>query len=329
MIIFNDETIRTARHALKRAKALHLFDPNVSHIDLGLRIKNAERNRVANELAVRVHLRKKLKGDAFKEFSEKYPGRVIDSKIIGFPIDIPEAQYKLHHNAWWRGYRPKLHEPRARYFDELRGGISISNAWSFGYGTLGGLVTDRQTGDELLLSNWHVVAGSWFAKSGLSIQQPAIGDGGTVRNTVAHLVRDAMAQSMDAAVAKLNGTRAILNDQLDVGPVAGVHSPQLGMIVMKSGRRSKVTTGIITGIAGDTVMNYGGFRRIIKNIVHIAQIDGQGEISAPGDSGSWWLRKESNRAAALHFAGSNTPEFGLAISMPKVLDALNVTIGLN
>jgi len=30
----------------------------------------------------------------------------------------------------------------------------------------------------------------------------------------------------------------------------------------------------------------------------------------------------------LHFAGSNNPEFGLALSMPEVLEALNVEIAI-
>ena len=45
-----------------------------------------------------------------------------------------------------------------------------------------------------------------------------------------------------------------------------------------------------------------------------------------GDSGSWWLEGATHRAVGLHFAGSNDPEYGLAIAMPQVLEALNIDI---
>ncbi|NIV91672.1 hypothetical protein GWN42_02430 [candidate division KSB1 bacterium] len=325
MISIDKQTLQKARRALEKATVHHLFDPNVTHIDLGLRIKDSQGSRVQNELAVRVHLRKKLKGDAYEAFADKYPERVIDAQTLGFPVDIPEADYRLHYT--WPNY-PSIREARMRYFDVLRGGISIANEWSYGFGTLGGKVVDRQTGEELILSNWHVLAGSWFAKPGLTVQQPARVDGGTPKDTIAVLARDAMNHGLDAAVAKLNNNRQIVNEQFEIGAVQGVKVPHIGMVVVKSGRRSKVTTGVVTGVLGQTVQRYHGFRRIIKHIVHIAQIDGRGEISAAGDSGAWWLEKQTSFATALHFAGSNSPEFGLAISMPPVLDTLNVNIGL-
>ena len=63
------------------------------------------------------------------------PYRVIDKATIGFEVDIPEAQYELHflsssHVANGRQTSAGRHEP-------LKGGISISNEWSYGYGTLG------------------------------------------------------------------------------------------------------------------------------------------------------------------------------------------------
>jgi endonuclease G len=51
-----------------------------------------------------------------------------------------------------------------------------------------------------------------------------------------------------------------------------------------------------------------------------------GEVSRPGDSGSWWLNTVTKEAIGLHFAGSDMPERALALNMPSVLDALNVEI---
>ncbi|MCI0698791.1 S1 family peptidase [candidate division KSB1 bacterium] len=317
-------TWRTAQQALDRAVALHLDDPNVSHIDLGLRILSSEGNRIEPELAVRIHVHQKLADTSFRAFAARQPQRVFDADRIGFAIDVPQATYRLQ--WWWQPWQTQ--NQRAEWYRELRGGISISNADSFGFGTLGGKVRDRQSGEEMILSNWHVLAGSWLVKAGLSICQPAIVDGGSETNAIAAYTRDAMNANLDAAVAKLNGRRPLHNEQLEIGAVTGATAPQLGMKVIKSGRRSRVTSGIITGVGGYTKQRYAGVTHIIRDIVHIAPEAPGKEISAPGDSGSWWLERSALRAVGLHFAGSNAPEFGLALSMPEVLESLNVEIAV-
>lgn len=63
--------------------------------------------------------------------------------------------------------------------------------------------------------------------------------------------------------------------------------------------------------------------------MHIAQLPGGFDVSGPGDSGSSWIDPGTNQAVGLHFAGSNVPEYGLALSMPQVLDALQVDLALS
>lgn len=323
MLNRDERTLRAAMRAHARAAALHLYDPNVSHIDLGLRIRDSAGNRVENELVVRVHLRKKLRGAAFARFADQYPERIINAQTIGFPVDLPEARYRLHYR-WWQ---PAVAvSPRARRFATLQGGISTAHAWSWGYGTLGGYVRDRETGAPMLLSNWHVFAGSWYAPPGLAIYQPARGDGGTHRDIVAHLSRDGMSRNIDAAVARLDGSRPAANEQYELGPVSGLATAQLGQVVTKSGRKSGVTEGVVTGINGRAVMRFGGIRREVRHIVHIAARHTGEVVSSPGDSGSWWMEKNSRRAIGLHFAGSNQPEYALAFAMPEVFEALKVEL---
>jgi hypothetical protein len=326
MLSIDQRTWQKARNGLNQAISLYLYDPNVSHVDLGLRIRDSENFKVKEELVVRVHLRNKLRGDAFKAFADNYPNRVIDADALGFPVDLPEARYHL--NYYWRWSSRFNSNQRSKMFDIMKGGISISHEYSNGYGTLGGKVIDNQTGDEFILSNWHVLVGSWTMISGLAVYQPARWDGGTEAHTVAYLSRDAMKSNIDAAIASLNNKRNLINEQLEIGQVSGVGSPKLGMIVEKSGRSSEVTEGIISGISGQTVFRYDGLPRTIKHIVHIAPIGAGQEVSSPGDSGSWWLEKDTRRAVGLHFAGSNNPEYALAISMPEVLNALDVEIAL-
>jgi endonuclease G len=305
---------------------LHLFDPNVSLIDLGWRILDRQGQEVERELCVRVHVRQKPYGKAFDTFAALYPERVVDPERIGYRVDVPKANYRTHQWTRWPGQPVAPSNVRGRLSNPMRGGISISNALMSGFGTLGGKVIDRETGKELILSNWHVLVSTWYAWPGLAIYQPGQGDGGQSPYTVALLKNHAMDQMIDAAVAELTGARPLINDQLDIGPVTGAGEPVIGMRVTKSGRRTGVTTGIITGIEGRQAMNYGGIPRVIRHVVHITQAPEGGPVSDRGDSGSWWLEETTRRAVGLHFAGSNEPEYGLAIAMPQVLDALNVDI---
>ena len=317
-------TLNLAMRAKAKAAAFYLYDPLVSLIDIGFRIKESEGKRVTEEPTVRVHLRRKLRGNAFESFATRYPERVIDERRIGFPTDIIEANYRLQQQRLASSpttYRTGVHNP-------LKGGISISNEWNYGYGTLGGIVTDRKTGSEMILSNWHVLAGSDNVREGLRIYQPGTGDGGWFNYTVARLSRHAMGIGIDAAVAELTGSRFGVNEQFKLGAVLGVEQPMPGTRVVKSGRASGVTEGLIDGVEGVKIIPYGWSYRTVKNIVHIAQTADKGEVSAPGDSGSWWLEKSTMKAVGLHFAGDNEPEYGLAIAMPPVLDALNVDIVL-
>jgi endonuclease G len=208
----------------------------------------------------------------------------------------------------------------------MRGGISISDEYHYTFGSLGGLVIDRAAGAEMILSNWHVLVARWGARPGQRIFQPGRGDGGTAADTVAVLARDAMPVNLDAAVARLNGSRKLINEQLHLGPVTGVGQAQLGMEVVKSGRKTGITFGRVTAIEGTARMPYDGMERIIRNVVTIEPRSPYEEVSAGGDSGSWWLEAKTRRVVGLHFAGSNSPERALAHDMASVLEALNVEI---
>jgi endonuclease G len=333
MINTDPTTWRAARRALEKAIALHLDDPNVSLVDLGFRLRSSEGHRLEPELAVRVHVRQKLYGEAFRKFAARHPHRVIDAERLGFAVDVPQAGYHLHE---WQGYARKEtsleHNRHARFYPVLRGskalsgGVSISNVLRRGFGTLGGKVRDRHNGEEMILSTWQVLDGARSKKPGTLIYPTEQAEDASETEVIAEFTRDAMHAHLDAAVARLNGKRPLLNEQLGIGAVTGTVMPQLGMRVIKSGGRTGVTAGVITGVLGYAVHCYHGANRITGQIVHITPEAPDQIISAPGDSGSWWLERSTLRAAALHFAGSNDPNFALALSMPQVLSALEVDI---
>ena len=69
----NQRELWAAIRACNRAAALHLFDPNVWLIDVGLRIKERQGKEVTDRLTVRAHLHHKLRGAAFETFAATHP----------------------------------------------------------------------------------------------------------------------------------------------------------------------------------------------------------------------------------------------------------------
>ena len=321
---FDAMTLARARLALRGAIRTFLFDPNVNLIGMGY---PEHAGQIAeNELAIRVHVKQKLAGPALEAATEAGRTAFIPPEIGGFPTDVLQGTYQLHPWRSWRPWQPSTEvDVRAARSNPMQGGISISDEFHVACGTLGGKVHDRITGAEMILSNWHVLAADWHARRGQLIYQPGRLDGGTAMNAVARLTRDAMAVNLDAAVATLTGSRPLTGEQLGVGTVTGAGSGQLGLQVVKSGRKSRITYGRIVEIDSTARIRYGYLERIIRNVMSIEPLNG-GEISMPGDSGSWWLNAETSEAIGLHFAGTNLPERALALDMPLVLDALGVDI---
>ena len=310
--------VAAACSAREIASARFLANRRVTLIDVGWKISAG---RPTGELAVRVHVGRKPTGRAFDELARKSPHAVIDVDRIPFPTDIIEATYPT-----WRDGPQGTWEVRARRFDPIVGGISISNEWSGGFGTLGAVVRDRASGEPMLLSAWHVLAETPEAPRGLRILQPAYADGGRARYVVGRLERHAMDRGLDAALARLSGDRRWSDRQLGIGALAGAAMPALGMRVRKSGRASGLTAGVVDGIDADYPVRYlGGYRRVGPVCRIVPAAPGE-EVSRGGDSGATWVAEGTALAAGLHFAGQDAPETALAMAFPRVLEALAAEI---
>lgn len=302
--------------AMRETTRRWIYDPNVRFVDFGYRIRDGK-IVVDESPRIRVHVIRKITDPEQLEAAIRngITHDVVEEEIGGFLTDVPEGFYRLN-----QGRRARM--------APLQGGLSISDAYRYVAGTLGGLVRDNETDAAMILSNWHVLAGRWYARSGWPILQPGRADGGYAADMVARLSRHAMASSYDAAVATLADSRDIVNSQYELGRVTGVAWAQIGMNVVKSGRTSEVTRGYVTGVEGVARMPYSGVYRLIRNVMTI-ESHGRSTVSSPGDSGSFWLEEETGKVVGLHFAGGNNPERALAIDMPPILEALNVHVAVN
>ena len=124
---------------------------------------------------------------------------------------------------------------------------------------------------------------------------------------------------IDAALARPINEGDVLDEILDIGTVAGVAAPTLGMPVRKSGRTTGFTTGQINLLDATVDVSYG--------VGRTARFEGQlvaGPMSQGGDSGSLVVDANSDQAVGLLFAGSNASTIFSPIQ--EVLDILQVDL---
>ncbi len=130
-----------------------LAKPNVVGVAVGL--KNS-----VGEPSVVVFVQRKVPTAALTA-AESVP-----KEVNGIKTDVVEI-----------GYVRAYDSPRDRYRPEIPSGVSIGH-YKITAGTLGTVVTDRTTGEKLILSNNHVLANSNDSLVGDAILQPGTADGG-------------------------------------------------------------------------------------------------------------------------------------------------------
>jgi len=297
-MLIDSTTWRAARRALDKAIALYIEDPDVAFIDLGFKTRSPQNAG----LAVRIHRRCEPSELAIPD--------------LGFPVEVVESNFRFH-------LRYAMVETASPICQELAGGAAIANEAGRIF-TLGGKVRDRRTGEVMLLSCWHVLADAWARGENVLIYPPAVEN--HPPEMLAEFARSAISRGLDAAVSRLKKSAQLRNEQRGLGAVTGVALPQLGMRVQKSGAGSGMTSGVITGFLGSAMLRYANRQQLVNHLVCITPENPAQKISATGDSGAWWLQSGTQRAAALHFAGGEQPNFALAFSMPEVLEALEVEI---
>ena len=121
---------------------------------------------------------------------------------------------------------------------------------------------------------------------------------------------------VDAALGKPTSMDTVIPEVLGLGIPQDIVEPRLGMRVLKSGRTTGVTEGIICGIDATIIISYPGLglTRFDEQIVATA-------MSEPGDSGSLVVNGEMNGVGLL-FAG--TGEFTFINSIHNVFDRLSI-----
>jgi endonuclease G len=228
-------------------------------------------------------------------------------------------------------------QQRRSRLDTIMPGISVSHVDGTA-GTFGALVFDAATGSPYVLSNWHVLQGPTGAVGDDIVQPGPYDDGNTRANVMGRLVRSHLGVAGDCAVCSIVGRQVspvIL--ELDVAPKR-IATVNLGDKVVKSGRTTGVSFGVVARVGVVVNIDYGGAvgSQTIGGFEIAPNPDKpppNGEISMGGDSGSLWLvdtdGADKDIAVGLHFAGETDPnpdaEHAVACAIHSVFQKLQIS----
>ena len=257
----------------------------------------------------------------------------VEFEGVKIPTDVVQRSFKPNYNVVALQALGK--DFRKQRQDTLVPGLSIGNRRTTDAGTLGTMVLDTKSRQAAILSNWHVLH-TPTGQIGDEIVQPGpFDDNRTDRNVIGHLVRSHLGAAGDCAICSIE-SRNIESQILELKTIVGrIGKAELDDVVVKSGRTTGVTWGVVTRVETVTKMNYGGK---IENIGGFEiGIDGKhppadGEISKGGDSGSCWMAigpkgHVTDVMLGLHFAGDaegSDAEFALACNAHSVFEKLEI-----
>lgn len=310
--------------------AEYLRDPNITSVGIGYRRKDGKPTK---EIAIQFTVESESVLEALEEAGEPPIPKSFVIDGVEVPTDVIERSFEP-------GYRVVAEsETNARKTrsNPIVPGISVGHR-SVTAGTIGGIFYDQREGTPYILSNWHVLQGPQ-GRIGDDIVQPGPHDDNRVdQNRLGKLVRSHLGPAGDCAIATIED-RDFALDVIDLNVrVEQIGEPELGDKVIKSGRTTGVTHGIVTRIHTTARINYGGSvgRQDIGGF-EIGPDDNHlpenGEISMGGDSGSVWLFKADNGTttrimAGLHFAGEGAGdpnEHALACYARSVFEKLEIS----
>lgn len=310
----------------------YLKDPNISSVGVGYKLKDG---KPTGELAIQFTVKEKASAPEGLERldSVKIPESFKIGNVV-IPTDVVRREFK----AEYRVVPEASGSNRKVRLDPIRPGASIAHTKETA-GTIGCIVYDQADGTPYVLSNWHVFQGPEGAIGDEIVQPGPFDDNRTQLNRLGVLVRSHLGHAGDCAVATIEG-RAVDPEILDLDvSVAKLGEPELGDLVVKSGRTTAVTRGVVTRVHTISRIDYGGTvgEREVGGFeigVDPDHLPQNGEVSMGGDSGSVWLfvgknGKPSNVMAGLHFAGEGSldpNEHAVACYPQSVFEKLEISL---
>ena len=315
---------------VRRTAATWLRQPNVTSMGVGVKIRDGE---PTGEICIQFTVGRKAGLDSLGELGlRELPGSlVVDGEEVA--TDVVERNYATDARPVNLLARQRAAAPRKSAVDPVVPGVSIGHP-ATGAGTAGCVCYDAVDGTPYILANWHVLHGPG-GRIGDPIVQPGRHDDNRVdRNRVGQLVRSHLGVAGDCALATVS-ERRLAAEILELGqPVRRLGEPELADRVVKSGRTTGVTRGLVQRVHVVARIDYGEAGEQDIGCFEIGpdpQDPGEdSELSRGGDSGAAWLLVQPDQPTdmllGLHFAGevADEPEHALACYAASVCEKLGV-----
>ncbi len=308
-----------------------LRDKNISSVGVGYKVKDGKPTK---EISIQFTVKQKALPEALESVGTEMIPSSFTIEGVEVPTDVLQRTFRP-------SYRPVVEAAapdRKSRIDPIVPGVSVAHK-NVSAGTIGCIVYDGRDGTPYILSNWHVLHGP-SGNLGDTVVQPGPHDDNRVSlNRLGRLVRSHLGAAGDCAVATIED-RGFKPDilELDVS-VEQIGEPELGDKVVKSGRTTAVTHGVVRRVHTVARIDYGGSagERTVGGFEIGPDPDQPatgGEISMGGDSGSAWLFKGADGTptktlAGLHFAGEGTgdpDEHALACYAKSVFKKLEIAL---
>lgn len=307
-----------------------LDDSNITSVGVAYKLTDGKRS---NELSIQFTVGEKVGLESIETLGSEAIPEFFTVDGVDIPTDVVQRKYLP--SAQIVEDLEKV--DRKRKMNPVRPGASIGHP-DISAGTAGCVVFDAESGEEYMLSNWHVLSGE-FGQTGDLIVQPGKHDDHRIdQNIAGELVNSHLGLAGDCAIARID--RRELDDviiDLDTS-VKQIADPELDDRVIKSGRTTAVTRGIVSRVFVTVKLNYGGSLGLqrIGGFEYVPDPDfppANGEVSMGGDSGSVVLLIKNNKPTTvmmgLHFAGEvgDAREHGLACYASSVFKKLGIVPG--
>ena len=201
----------------------------------------------------------------------------------------------------------------SEHFRPLRGGIVVVAAARQHFGTLGMVVTRTGT-DRWGLTCAHVlgpVGGP--VPQGDAVFQP---DNTAISFRVGASVATRADHALDCAAFLIDAGVTTSKEILGIGTPSAPMAPIAGMRVVKSGRSTEITEGVISVVNGTRI-----------EIKLHSEFPAAYDLSDPGDSGAVWLEQSTRAPVALHRSGTTSgPSFASGVDINAVLAVLGLAM---
>ncbi|MER5526326.1 DNA/RNA non-specific endonuclease [Streptomyces sp. NPDC002677] len=326
-----DKLIESLKQYIRTRGPDLLADPNVSSVGIGHKLKNGTRGK---QIALQFTVKQKAEPEALEALGTTRIPETVTVDGVEVPTDIIQRSYQAHFRVVAEAEKPE----RKTRLDPVAPGASVGGV-TVTAGTIGCIVFDRTDGTPYVLSNWHVLQGP-DGRLGEEVVQPGRFDDNEIsRNHLGVLRRSHLGPAGDCAVTTIEEGRTfdpkILG--LDVAPQE-LGEAALGDKVIKSGRTTGVTHGIVRRIHTLAKIDYGG--DVGEKTIGCFEIGPDNEhpatdqqISSGGDSGAAWLFKQNGRPskviAGLHFGGESAgdpDDHALACLSSSVFEKLDIAL---